>query len=59
METKMVYTVAETAELLGVSRNTVYRLIKDGTLKAKKIGSMKIPRKALERLLEEEEERNK
>lgn len=59
MADKMVYTVAETAAILGVNKDFVYRLIKNGSLPAMKIGSMKIRRQALERFLEEEEERSK
>ena len=35
---KMIYTTAEAAEVLGVSRKTIYRLIKAGKLRAKKMG---------------------
>jgi len=35
---KIVYDLVETAEMLGMSYRTVYNLIKDGNIKAVKIG---------------------
>lgn len=35
-------TVSEVAKILGVNRNFVYRLIKDGKLQAYKVGSLKL-----------------
>jgi excisionase family DNA binding protein len=36
---RLAYSPGETAELLGVSRMTVYRLMDSGALKSRKIGS--------------------
>ena len=41
-------TVSEVAKLLGVNRNFVYKLIKDGELQSYKIGSVKIRTEDLE-----------
>ena len=41
-------TVSEVAKLLGVNRNFVYKLIKDGELQSYKIGSVKIRTEELE-----------
>ena len=41
-------TVSEVARLLGVNRNFVYKLIKDGELRSYKIGSVKIRTEDLE-----------
>jgi len=38
MENKEFYTVKETAKILGMHYNTIYAFVKDGTIKAKKIG---------------------
>lgn len=46
-------TVDETAELLRVHRNTVYRWVREGRLPSSRIGKQwRIPRRALEKLLE-------
>lgn len=51
--TKEYYTPQEVAELLNVTRQTVYSWINKGRLKAKKFGRLKrIPREALETTLE-------
>lgn len=47
----MLYTIAEVARRLKVNRNTVYRLIKEGRLKAVRLGSLKVRSKALEELV--------
>lgn len=50
---KLAYSVAEVAERLGVSRNTVYRAAKKGDLPSMRVsGRLLIPRAALERKLE-------
>ena len=47
-----VYTIDEVAELLHVTRRTVYNYIKEGKLKATKIGKYwRVTAKALEELL--------
>ena len=38
----MLLTVSEVAKMLKVNRNFVYKLIKDGELKAVKVGSIKV-----------------
>jgi len=43
-------TVKETADLLGVSAQTIRQYIKNGTLPAIKIGDYRISRKALDEL---------
>lgn len=52
----MLYTIAEVARRLKVNRNTVYRLIKEGRLKAVRLGSLKVRSKALEEFLDNLEE---
>lgn len=47
-----IYTVAETAKMLHVNRNTVYKLIGAGLLPALKLGSLKILNTTLEEFLE-------
>lgn len=49
---KKIYTVAETAKMLHVNRNTVYKLIGAGLLPALKLGSLKILNTTLEEFLE-------
>ena len=44
----MLLSVSEVAKLLRVNRNFVYKLIKDGELKAVKIGSIKVRKTDLE-----------
>ena len=52
----MLFTIAEVAKRLKVNRNTVYNLIKEGRLKAVKLGSIKVREKALEEFLDSLEE---
>ncbi len=48
MEKKKFYTVKEVGELLGISRIAVFKRIKKGQIKARKIGrNYAIPRKEL------------
>lgn len=48
----LVYTAAEVQELLGLSRNSVYERIADGTLPSIRLGRrVVVPRAALEKLL--------
>lgn len=50
--TRVVYTVEETAELLGVSRAHVFRLINDGRLRSIKLGRCRrVPADAITTLL--------
>lgn len=51
MENNMVYTIWETAQLLRVNRNTVYKLIHAGYLEAFRLGNLKVTRAELERFL--------
>lgn len=45
-------TVEETADLLRVHKNTIYRWVREGRLPSTRIGKQwRIPRQALERLL--------
>ena len=47
-ENKELLTVNETAEYLGVCSKTVYKLIKDGTIFALKVGkSLRVPKSRL------------
>lgn len=51
-----VYSVEEVAEILGVTKITVYSWLKAGKLKGKKIGKYwKVQEKALQEFLEPEE----
>ena len=43
----MLLTVSEVAKMLKVNRNFVYKLIKDGELKAVRVGSIKVREDAL------------
>lgn len=46
-------TLTEAAELLGVSRSTVYRLVRQGTLRTVHIGVLhRVPRTALVELVD-------
>lgn len=45
---KLLYSVKETSEVLGVSKHCVYDLINKGLLPALKLGSLKIRRETLE-----------
>jgi excisionase family DNA binding protein len=51
--TKRVFSVAETAEVLGLSRNSVYRLAQAGKIRTAKTGVRRVllPREEIERLL--------
>ena len=54
---QLAYSVPDTARLLGLSREMVYKLIKDGRLPRVKIGTRTVvPTKAIQRLLEERQE---
>ena len=46
LQAKEFLTVQETCQLLGISRTTLWRIIKDGRLKTAKLGTRVIIRKA-------------
>ena len=48
----MLLSVAEVAKELRVNRNYIYKLIKEGELKAVKIGSIKVRKEDLEEYVE-------
>ncbi|NFE74694.1 helix-turn-helix domain-containing protein [Clostridium botulinum] len=48
---EIIYTVAETAQLLKVNKNSVYNLVRSGLIKAIKLGTIKIPAEELERFV--------
>ena len=45
----IVYTVAESAKILRISKSKAYELVKAGILPALKLGGLKIPKPALEK----------
>ena len=54
IEKRLCITVPEAAEMLGISRNFAYELVKQGQLPVIRFGKrLLIPRVALERMLEE------
>ena len=55
IEKRLCLTVPEAAELLGISRNFAYELVKQGQLPVIRFGKrLLIPRVALEKMLEKE-----
>lgn len=52
---KKLYNVTETGKVLGVGRNRVYSLIKNGYLKALDIGGFKVPSSEIDRFISEYE----
>ena len=53
--TALVYTVEETAELLGIGRSAAYEAVRRGDIPAIRIGrSLRVPRRRLEALLDSE-----
>ena len=55
MAETMLLTVREAARLLGIGRDSVYALIREGRLRAVHIGRrIRVPRTALERWIESE-----
>lgn len=52
---KLLYSVKETSEVLGVSKHCVYDLINKGLLPALKLGSLKIRRETLENFVKDNE----
>lgn len=54
----ILYTVKETSKLLKVNTNFVYKLIKEGKLKALRLGSIKIRKRDLDNFILELETLN-
>ncbi len=55
---KLVLSVAEAAEIVGVSRSFLYERVQAGELESYKLGRLrKIPRVALDRWLQEQAEK--
>jgi len=53
-QSRMLFRIPEAAELLGISRSSVYNLIAAGTLRATKIGAAtRIPASELARIAEQ------
>jgi excisionase family DNA binding protein len=54
IDKRLCITVPEAAEMLGISRNFAYELVRRGELPVKKLGEKRrvIPRAALEKMLE-------
>lgn len=48
----MLLTVSEVAKLLKVNRNFVYKIIKEGELRAVNVGSIKVRREDLDEYVE-------
>ena len=48
MDNKILYTVKETANMLGVNVHVVYNLIKKGLLPVLKLGSLKVRKNSIE-----------
>lgn len=51
VQTEMVYTVKEVAEILRCGVNFVYKLIDTGKLRCMKLGNMKVRKSTLEEFL--------
>ena len=52
MGERLLYRISEAADILGVSRSTLYRLIASGELAAIRVGTApRIPAKVLERFV--------
>jgi excisionase family DNA binding protein len=47
----LIFTVEETSKILKSSTNTVYKLIREGKIKALKLGRIKVPLEEIERFL--------
>ena len=53
---RITYSVAEVAELLGISRGSVYNYIRDGEIRSVTLGSrIVIPRRVIEELVNVEQ----
>jgi excisionase family DNA binding protein len=54
MGERLLYRISEAADILGVSRSTLYRLIASGDLAAIRVGTApRIPAKVLERFVDQ------
>lgn len=53
---RVLYSVKEAAITLGISRDTVYRLVKTGEIPALELGGIRIRSEALESFLQKKEE---
>ncbi len=51
-EIKMIYTVKETAAMLGIGKEKVYELIKKGHLNAMDLGGLKVSTSELNRFID-------
>ncbi|WP_238902696.1 MULTISPECIES: helix-turn-helix domain-containing protein [unclassified Clostridium] len=49
--TQLLCTVEETSKILKTNTNTIYKLIREGRLKALKLGRLKVPIFEIERFL--------
>ncbi|MDO8645881.1 MAG: helix-turn-helix domain-containing protein [Candidatus Planktophila sp.] len=51
--TKLLYTIPEACSLLGISRSSMYRLVKANQIRSLKIGSLRrIPAPALQKFID-------
>lgn len=55
---EQILTVGQTSTVLKVSTNTVYKLIREGELRALKLGRLKIPVFEIERFIKENLDRD-
>ena len=54
MGERLLYRISEAADILGISRSTLYRLIASGALAAIRVGTApRIPAKMLERFVDQ------
>ena len=54
MGKRLLYRISEAADILGISRSTLYRLIASGELSAIRVGTApRIPAKMLERFVDQ------
>lgn len=59
MSDRLTMTVQETAEALGISRNSAYQLVRQGEIPSVRLGRrLVIPKQALTAWLERQAERN-
>lgn len=52
MNNKKLYSVIETAEVLGIGKNKAYELIQNGFLPAMNLGGLKVPATAIDKFIE-------
>ena len=54
MDERLLYRISEAADILGISRSTLYRLIASGELLVIRVGSApRIPAKVLQRFVDQ------